>query len=306
MLIINVRFVKNYFIVSDFTSAIPTMSMANQPGSSGFIEDLVRCLDTSGELARIVASLKSLPVPTQTSSSRFRPNDSFSSHSSTSDQSSQQLTFRPAVNVAQVTDGSPQLGRFIMEEPISFRKLLKSAIFQLAKSLGVEGLQQNQVVAIPSITGLVPFYEHEVTGYGWLGGLRDSPKLHSLERAVLVALSEKVKYVSCATYKCLEVGCGWLGENSLYVKLFSPAQGRGARMQEQCLDCDGPLQEQFSRRDVSERVAALLQVGRCTVAAIFRQEEAATLQLGAELGVVFTLVHERDGASRRALLEVNN
>ena len=274
----------------------------NGPPRSGLLCDLVVCLDTSGELAKVTATLLALPPAPQPPDLRL--NDSFSSYSSTSGTATQQLTFRPAVNVALVADTNSGLARIIMEEPATFRSLLQTLILRLARSLGVEGLLQTQVVAIPCVSGLLPFYEHEVTPDRWLGGMRASPRLLSLRHTTLVSLSEKVKYVSSASYLCLDPSCAWRGDDSAFVRVFGPAQG-GERRSQECLGCGGVLQEQYSRRDVSERVTGRLVVaGRSSVLAIFRQEEAALLRLGGNYSLVFSLVHERAGVERLVMLEV--
>ena len=274
----------------------------NGPPRPGLLRDLVLCLDTSGELAKVTATLLALPPAPQPPD--LRHNDSFSSYSSTSGTATQQLTFRPAVSVALVADTNSGLARIIMEEPATFRSLLQTLILRLARSLGVEGLLQTQVVAIPCVSGLLPFYEHEVTPDRWLGGLRASPRLLSLRHTTLVSLSEKVKYVSSATYLCLDPSCAWRGDEGAFVKVFGPAQG-GERRSQECLGCGGALQEQYSRRDISERVTGRLVVaGRSSVLAIFRQEEAALLRLGGNYSLVFSLVHERAGVEHLVRLEV--
>ena len=95
------------------------------------------------------------------------------------------------------------------------------------------------------------------------------------------------------------------GQEEAFVKVFRTGQGAGVEKPPGCLGCGSPLEEQFSKRDISERVTRKLLVeGSHTLNAVFRHDEALLLQLGSDYSVVFTLGHERRGESRHAILEV--
>jgi len=264
---------------------------------------LVRYLDHSAQLASIQTALDTVAqaVPDQQQSL----DDSFSSFGSTVGPSHPQLTLKPIIQVAQVGEVCLNLAKYIMEEPRGFRRLLQQLVVKLGRSEGAE-VELGRVVVIPSFSSLLPFYEHEVTSERWLGGMRDSPKLWSLKKGRLVAISERVKFVSSATYSCPQTSCMWRGEDEAFVKVFTPGQGSVVGKPPECHGCGSPLQEQFSKRDVSERVTGLLLVESSghTLTAVFRHEEAAMLQLGKNYSIVFTLVHERRGSGRQAILEV--
>ena len=263
---------------------------------------LVQYLDHSAQLANIQTALEmvSQAVPDQQQSL----DDSFSSYGSTVGPSHPQLTLKPSIQVAQVGEVCLKLARYIMEEPIGFRRLLQHLVVKLGRSEGTD-VELGRVVVIPSFSSLLPFYEHEVTSDRWLGGMRDSPKLWSLKKGRLVAISERVKFVSSATYSCPQTFCMWRGEDEAFVKVFTPGQGSVVGKPPECLGCGSPLQEQFSKRDISERVTGVLLVESHSFTAVFRHEEAAMLQLGKDYSIVFTLVHERRGSGRQAILEVS-
>ena len=265
---------------------------------------LVQYLDHSAKLASIQTALEAATqaVPDQQQSL----DDSFSSFGSAVGPSHPQLMLKPSIQVAQVGEVCLDLARYIMEEPRGFRRLLQHLVVKLGRSEGAE-VELGRVVVIPSFSSLLPFYEHEVTSERWLGGMRDSPKLWSLKKGRLVAISERVKFVSSATYSCPQTSCMWRGEDEAFVKVFTPGQGSVVGKPPECHGCGSPLQEQFSKRDVSERVTGLLLVESSghTLTAVFRHEEAAMLQLGKNYSIVFTLVHERRGSGRQAILEVS-
>ena len=289
------------FTFSKVTFQTVVRRMAEALSRPDLLPDLVRHLDRSGELAAISAVLAAVPSPNSTDP-RF--NDSYSSSGSTLAAAAPQIVFRPKISVAEVADTNTDLARLAMEEPASFNRLLQVVILKLARQQEV-GLAASQVVVVPRLASLLPFYEHEVTAERCLGGLGASPRLWSLRRAVLVAVSEKVKYVSSAAYRCAGEACGWAGEESVYVKVFGPV-GEGGRLPrgQECLGCGAAMEEQFHRRDVSERVTGRVVTATSNVTAVFRQEEAALLHLGGEYELIFTLVHERDGADRRVMVEV--
>ena len=265
---------------------------------------LVQYLDHSAKLASIQTALEAATqaVPDQQQSL----DDSFSSFGSAVGPSHPQLTLKPSIQVAQVGEVCLDLARYIMEEPRGFRRLLQHLVVKLERTEGAE-VELGRVVVIPSFSSLLPFYEHEVTSERWLGGMRDSPKLWSLKKGRLVAISERVKFVSSATYSCPQTSYMWRGEDEAFVKVFTPGQGSVVGKPPECHGCGSPLQEQFSKRDVSERVTGLLLVESSghTLTAVFRHEEAAMLQLGKNYSIVFTLVHERRGPGRQAILEVS-
>ena len=265
---------------------------------------LVQYLDHSGQLANIQTALETVAqaVPYQQQSL----DDSFSSYGSTAGPSHPQLTLKPSIQVAQVGEVCLNLARYIMEEPRGFRRLLQHLVVKLGRSEGTE-VEAGRVMVIPTFSSLLPFYEHEVTSERWLGGMRDSPRLWSLKKGRLVTISERVKFVSSATYSCPHTFCMWRGDDEAFVKVFTPGQGSVVGKPPECLGCGSPLQEQFSKRDISERVTGLLLVKNSghSLTAVFRHEEAAMLQLGKDYSIVFTLVHERRGAVRQAILEVS-
>jgi len=167
------------------------------------------------------------------------------------------------VCVMELVNINPELGRIIMEQPNKLCSLLQKVMFMLARYLDVEDIcQQSQVVVIPSISGLIPFYNHEVLHGSWLASLPTSSRLRSLPRAVVVGLSETVQYVSRATYRCTSQECLWGTEDSQYVKIFSPMDGerKDSRLQE-CLSCGEVLKEEYSKRDVRDSMTGELLVG---------------------------------------------
>ena len=265
---------------------------------------LVKYLDHSGQLAHVQTALETVnqAVPDQQQSL----DDSFSSYGSTVGPSHPQLTLKPIIQVTQVGEVCLNLARYIMEEPRGFRRLLQHLVVKLGKSEGTE-VEAGRVMVIPSFSNLLPFYEHEVTYERWLGGMKDSPKLWSLKKGRLVEISERVKFVSSATYSCPQTFCMWRGEDEAFVKVFTPGQGSVVGKPPECLGCGSPLQEQFSKRDISERVTGVLLVAGSghSLTAVFRHEEAAMLQLGKDYSIVFTLVHERRASGRQAILEVS-
>ena len=130
--------------------------------------------------------------------------------------------------------------------------------------------------------------------------MKDSPKLWCLRKGRLLSISERVKFVSSATYNCSQPFCMQRGQEEAFVKVFRT--GQGAYVDEKppgCLGCG------FSKRDISERVAGKLLVeGSHTLNAVFRHDEATLLQLGSDYSIIFTLRHERHGSSRHSILEV--
>ena len=264
---------------------------------------LVKYLDHSGQLVNIQTALEAVTqaVPCQEQSL----DDSFSSYGSTVGPRHPQLTLKPSIEVALVGEVCLKLAKFIMEEPKGFRRLLQHLVVYLGRSEGTE-VEAGRVMVIPTISSLLPFYEHEVTSERWLGGMRDSPKLWSLRKGRLLAISERVKFVSSATYSCPHTSCMWKGEDEAFVKVFSPGQGATAEKPPACHGCGAPLEEQFSKRDISERVTGQLLVnGSHTLTAVFRHDEVAMLQLGRDFSIVFTLMHERRGSGRQAILEAS-
>eukprot|EP00092_Neocalanus_flemingeri_P035617 GFUD01038771.1.p1 GENE.GFUD01038771.1~~GFUD01038771.1.p1 ORF type:complete len:458 (+),score=167.48 GFUD01038771.1:51-1424(+) len=269
--------------------------------------DLVTYLDQSGQLAIISTTLHNLSTSTAPDTPNDRANDSFSSFNSASSSAARArvFNFRPTINVTLMVDISPQLGVMVQSNPASFRKLLQGVIFQQARCLESEEIiQQSQVTVSPVITGLTPFYEHQVQSAGWLVGLPHGESYRSM-RVTLVAMSEKVNYVSSTSYVCPSLECEGDREAMLFVKVFSPVGGRQTR--QECYNCGGQLEEQFSKRDVSEVVTGLVTVQKSNLIleAVFREEEAGLLVLGGQFMIVFSLVHMRTDRSQiTRLLEV--
>ena len=173
-------------------------------------KDLVRYLDLSGTLPSAVSLLQSVPSGAGVSHQDISPNNSYSSFNSNYGQSGRVITFRPSMCVMELVNINPELGRIVMEQPNKLCSLLQKVMFMLARYLDVEDIcQQSQVVVIPSISGLIPFYNHEVLHGSWLASLPTSSRLRSLPRAVVVGLSETVQYVSRATYRCTSQECLW-------------------------------------------------------------------------------------------------
>ena len=263
---------------------------------------LVRYLDHSGHLANIKLALETSNVVTPHQEQSL--NDSFSSFSSTAGPSLPQLTLKPCIQVSEVGEVCRDLAKFVMDQPFQFNRLLQHLVVKLGKSEGTD-VEMGRVVVLPSFSSLLPFYEHEVTCERWMGGMKDSPKLWSLRKGRLVSISERVKFVSSATYNCAQPSCMWRGQEEAFVKVFRPGLGAGVEKPPGCLGCGSPLEEQFSKRDISERVTGKLLVeGSHTLNAVFRHDEAIQLQQGSDYSVVFTLGHERRGSSRHAILEV--
>ena len=270
-------------------------------------KDLVRYLDQSGTLPLAVSLLQSIPSRAGVSHQDISPNNSFSSFNSNHGGSGSVVTFRPSVCVMELVNINPELARIVMEQPNKLCGLLQTVIFKLARYHHIEDMwQESQVVVIPSISGLIPFYNHEVVHGSWLASLPPSSRLRSLPRAVVVGLSETVQYVSRATYSCTSQECLWGTEESQYVKIFSPMdEGRKDSRLQECLSCGEVLKEEYSKRDIRDSMTGELLIGgHYTVSAVFRQEDGVRLQLGAKINVVFSLVHERAGHQRRPLLEV--
>jgi len=266
----------------------------------------VAYLDYSGELASISATIQNLSTLSPLDTPDDRSNDSFSSFNSfTSAARARVFSFRPTINVIQMVDICPQLGMMVQSNPLSFRKLLQNVIFQQARCLESEEIiLKSQVVVRPSITGLAPCYEHQVQSAGWLVGLPHGESYRSM-RVTLVAMSEKVKYVSSTSYICPSGDCEGAREEMLFVKVFSPMGGK--QISQECFNCGGLLQEQYNKRDVSEVVTGLVVGLGSTqlVEAVFREEEASVLVLGGQFNIVFSLVHMRTKKSQTTkLLEV--
>ena len=112
-------------------------------------------LECSGELDVISATIKNAAslAPLETSA-----DSSF--NSVTSATRSKVFEFRPIVNVIKMVDISPQLGVLVQTDPINFRKLVQSVIFQQARCLQSEEIvSKSQVLARPVIAGLISFYD---------------------------------------------------------------------------------------------------------------------------------------------------
>ena len=269
--------------------------------------ELVTYLDQSGELAILSTTIQNISTMTPLDTPGDRSNDSFSSLNSalTSAARSRVFHFTPTINVIFMVDISPQLGVMVQTNPARFRKLLQGVIFQHAMCLESEEIvKQSQVVVRPIITGLAHCYEHQIDSASWLVGLPHGESYRSM-RVTIVAVSEKVKYVSSTSYVCPSVECEGDREEMLFVKVFSPVEGRQTR--QDCYNCGGQLDEQFSKRDVSEVVTALVEEekSKLVLEAVLREEEALQLSLGGKFIIVFRLVHMRKGKSQTTrLLEV--
>ena len=163
---------------------------------------------------------------------------------------------------------------------------------QLGRSEGSD-VEMGRVVVLPSFSSLLSFYEHEVPCERRMGGVKDSPKLWCLRKGRLLSISERVKFVGSATYNCSQPFC------MPFVKVFRTGQSAGVDEKPPgCLGCGSPLEEQFSKRDISGRVTGKLLVeGSHTLNAVFRYDEATLLQLGSDYSIIFTLGHERHGSS---------
>ena len=85
----------------------------------------------------------------------------------------------------------------------------------------------------------------------------------------------------------------------MYVKVFSPVTAKDGAKEAaaQCWRCQGPLQEQFSKRNVTEVLSGIVRLGgdHQGVRAVFRQEQGPMLVLGARLMIVFTVESDRKG-----------
>jgi len=60
-----------------------------------------------------------------------------------------------------------------------------------------------------------------------MGGVKDSPKLWCLRKGRLLSISERVKFVSSATYNCSQPFCMLRGQEEAFVKVFRTGQGAG-------------------------------------------------------------------------------
>merc|ERR1712126_408929 len=142
-------------------------------------------------------------------------------------------------------------------------------------------------------------YEHRVRDGKHLGHLVKSDKIWS-GKVQLVGLSAKVKYVSSTTYVCTSHDCDGCRDNMIYVKVFSPVPNKGEAREDvgECWRCGGNLQEQFSKRNVTEVLTGLVRMGDTSsgvVKAVFRQEDADKLVLGRNLVIVFSVETVRNG-----------
>ena len=77
------------------------------------------------------------------------------------------------------------LAKFVIEHPSHFNRLLQHLVVQLGRSEGTD-VKMWRVVVLPSFSSSLPFYENEVTGERWMGGVKDSPKLWCLRKGRLV------------------------------------------------------------------------------------------------------------------------
>ena len=187
--------------------------------------NLVKCLEINGELARISKYLKENVAAGLTSSltnisGRLQSLDeSFGSSSTLLSSRSRVYHLSPEINVIQVTDISPKLGRLIMEDLGLFRRLAQHVFFQLAVNIGCEDIiVEEQLVVTPVVIGLAFFYEHLVRDARHLGPLVSSERLWSSE-VTLLGRSQVVKYVSSASYVCTSQECGECRDGTLYVKV---------------------------------------------------------------------------------------
>ena len=187
--------------------------------------NLVQYLDTSGQLVKISKYLKESVAAAVTSSfsnlhGRSESlDDSFGSSSTLLSSRSRVYHLCPEINVIQVTNFSPELGRLVMEDPGSFRKLAQLVLFQLAINFGCEDITvQSQLVVSPVVTGLAFFYDHLVRDARHLPPLVSSERLWSSE-VTLMGRSQVVKYVSSASYVCTSQECGGCRDGSLHVKV---------------------------------------------------------------------------------------
>ena len=187
--------------------------------------NLVKCLGSSGQLVKISKYLKESVAAAITSSfSNFYGrseslDDSFGSSSTLLSSRSRVYHLSPEINVIRITNISPELGRLVMEDPGSFRKIAQLVLFQLAVNLGCEDITvQDQLVVSPVVTGLASFYEHFVRDARDLGPLVSSERLWSSE-VTLMGMSQVVKYVSSASYVCTSPECEGCRDGSLHVKV---------------------------------------------------------------------------------------
>lgn len=161
---------------------------------------LVKFLDSSRELERIGCYLKSHASSLLPSSGSL--NSSFTSLSSSSTLRSRVFHLKPRINVIALAEISVDLARIAMEEPGQLRELLQVVLYQLAVSLGCDEVtSQDQIVVSPEVTGLAMIYEHRIRDMRQLPAALKTERLWS-GQVMLVAVSEKVKYVSSASYVC--------------------------------------------------------------------------------------------------------
>ena len=201
------------------------MSFSLDDGHRKHCINLVKYLDSSGQLVKISKDLKDSVAAAITSSfSNFygRPeslNDSFGSSSTLLSSRSRVYHLCPEISVIRITDISPELGRLVMEDPVSIRNLVQLVLFQLAVNLGCEDITvQDQLVVSLVVTGLACYYEHLVRDARNLGPLVSSDRLWSSE-VTLMGRSQVVKYVSSASYVCTSQECEGCRDGSLHVKV---------------------------------------------------------------------------------------
>ena len=198
---------------------------------SSLLTELVKFLNLTGELKNITESfeeeLKSISSTSSVSSlagsSTSSLNDSFCSFSSSTfpDGTGSQRLFnvKVQINVIQLADFNEDLAELIMSEKKEFLEMLQLIIFRFSGTLEFGIKKQSQILLTPVITGLAPFYDHEVLDGKELNQVKSGHLLSA--RVRVVGLAATMKYVSSTSYICSSTDCEDFRDEKEYVKVFS-------------------------------------------------------------------------------------
>ena len=155
-------------------------------------------------------------------------NDSFSSFSSSTFPDGtgphRLYNFKIQINVIELADFNEDLAKMIMSEKKEFLDMVQFIIFRFSITLEFGIQKQSQILLTPVITGLAPFYEHEVKDGKELNQLRSGQLMSA--KVKVVGLAATMKYVSSTSYLCTSTDCEDFRDETEYVKVFSAAGDR--------------------------------------------------------------------------------
>ena len=200
---------------------------------TSLLSELVKFLTLTEEFKTVTVSFEqevraaslssSSSVSLDCGSSTSSLNDSFSSFSSSTfpDGTGSQRLFnvKVKINVIELADFNEDLAERIMWDKKEFLEMLQFIIFRFSITLELGIKKQSQILLTPVITGLAPFYDHEVQDGAELNQER-SGRLMSAKVKV-VGLSATMKYVSSTSYLCTSTDCEDFRDETEYVKVFS-------------------------------------------------------------------------------------